>query len=155
MLTGVKRVKNKIKNIFIGNNKTINQNLQNINLNLQKINKNEQILLKNVEILKRELSIQKNQMLNLETMLKDVHYSIIDDKCFCPVCESEIPTFIPGGVNNRENAICPKCGSFERNRAAYLFLKEKTDIFDKNIKMLHFAPERALSEIFGKKENID
>jgi SAM-dependent methyltransferase len=88
-------------------------------------------------------------------MLKNIHFNIIDDRNLCPVCDSELPTFIPGGVNGRENAMCPKCGSLERNRAAYLFLKEETNIFDENIKMLHFAPERVLSEIFRKKENID
>ena len=42
-----------------------------------------------------------------------------------------------------------------KEQGSLSIFKEKTDIFDKNIKMLHFAPERVLSEIFRKKENID
>ena len=162
MLTGLKRLKIKIKNVFIANYKSIIQSLH-------KFNRKEQMLLKkvdnletlvnntskNIEILKKENSIQKQQMRYVESMLKNIHYKIIDDRNFCPVCDIELPTFIPGGVNERENAICPKCGSLERNRAAYLFLKEQTNIFDEKIKMLHFAPERVLTEIFVNHDNID
>jgi len=151
-------------------NKVLEKNFKINNSELQnKLDANEQSLIKRIEFLektvnksfktietlKKENSQQKNQLLNVETMLKDIHYSIVGNKNFCPICNSELPTFIPGGVDQRENAMCPKCGSLERNRAVYLFLKEETNIFDKKIKMLHFAPEIVLAEIFSKMDNIE
>ena len=156
MLTILKKFNIKIRNIFKGNYRPINKNEQSLLKKVEALDKLVNNSSNSIEILKRENSIQKTRLLNIEAMLKNIHFNIIADRSFCPLCDSELPTFIPGGVNNaRENALCPKCGSLERNRAAYLFLKEETNIFSKNIKMLHFAPERLLSEIFRKKENID
>lgn len=53
-----------------------------------------------------------------------------------------------GGL--RTNAICPKCGSFERHRLQYLVLKDKVTIFDRdNLRLLHFAPEPYLRKLFA------
>ena len=110
---------------------------------------------KTIETLKNENYQKEIQLMNVETMLKDVHYNIVGNKNFCPICDSQLPTFLPGGVNLREDAMCPKCKSLERNRAVYLYLKEKTNILDKKIKMLHFAPEVVMVEIFSEMENIE
>src|SRR5690554_1524304 len=62
----------------------------------------------------------------------------------CPICNSTFKKFAPFGVVTRENAKCHVCGSLERHRLLWKYLKEKTDIFTENRKtrLLHFAPER-------------
>lgn len=53
---------------------------------------------------------------------------------------------IPPG---RRKGGCYKCGSIDRERLIYLFLKQKLQIFDgrKNLKILHIAPEKNVAEI--------
>ncbi|MGP8022596.1 MAG: hypothetical protein ACLPHE_00990, partial [Methanobacterium sp.] len=111
---------------------------------------NNQKLLKRIEELEYQ---QKKQTLYFETVLTDIYENTVIPKKFCPICNSEILAFLPFGVNPRvrRNALCPNCGSLERHRASYLFLKENTNIFEENIKMLHFAPEKILFEIFSNK----
>src|SRR5262249_7408651 len=51
--------------------------------------------------------------------------------------------FMPGRDPN--NPICPRCGAQARHRALWLYLDQRTDLFEgKGLKVLHFAPERAL-----------
>jgi len=75
----------------------------------------------------------------------------------CTVCGSEYKKFLPygRGASARENALCPHCQSLERHRLIWLYLKEKTDFFTKENKMLHIAPEQCFIEPFSKMENLD
>jgi SAM-dependent methyltransferase len=79
------------------------------------------------------------------------------DKVFCPICNLKFKKFGPFGVEKRLNARCVNCGSLERHRLIYLYLKNQTNVFDPNvkIKMLHFAPEGCLYDVLSQKENID
>jgi len=77
------------------------------------------------------------------------------DKVHCPICNQKLKKFFPYGRKIRENALCPNCLSLERHRLLYLFLKRKTDIFKKNIKLLHIAPEHCLIKILNNSQNID
>jgi SAM-dependent methyltransferase len=70
---------------------------------------------------------------------------------FCPICEKFSSYFDLAGLKPRQNAICPHCGSRERHRFLYLFLKEKTNFFVENCrKMLHIAPEACFKPLFEK-----
>jgi len=85
---------------------------------------------------------------------------------YCPVCKSRIKLLkllgfdfpvikekqIVGG--GKRNAQCPVCRSSDRVRLLYLFLKNRTEIFTKQTKLLHIAPEKPLERIFRKSENI-
>ena len=51
--------------------------------------------------------------------------------------------------------LCPVCGTVDRGRLLYLFLVNKTDIFEKPKKLLHVAPEVCLQDILRSKANID
>lgn len=53
------------------------------------------------------------------------------------------------------NVMCPVCGSSDRVRLLYLFLKSKTSLFTKPLKLLHLAPEKPLMDILVKQKNID
>lgn len=121
---------------------------------LKKIENNNKNFSRDIESLKKDNIQYKKQILYLETLLEDLHNNLVQDR-FCPICNSQIAAFLPFGEPLRQNAQCPKCGSLERHRLIYLFLKEKTNIFKENIQMLHIAPEKMFAEIFLGQKNID
>ncbi len=70
---------------------------------------------------------------------------------YCPVCNKSSSQFLPTGFIRRENAICPHCNSLERHRLVYLFMKNKTNLFEAKLNcMLHVAPEPCLEPLFRK-----
>jgi SAM-dependent methyltransferase len=83
----------------------------------------------------------------------------------CSICNSNLKEFLPVNFNNpdknspfitRENAKCPVCGSVERYRSIYLYLKNKTNIFEPpRKKVLHTAPELILTEKLATNKYID
>jgi len=60
-----------------------------------------------------------------------------------------------GRRNPRKNALAPDSMSLERHRAFYLYLKEKTDFFSSNLRILHIAPEYCFLKKFKKIDNIE
>jgi SAM-dependent methyltransferase len=65
---------------------------------------------------------------------------------FCPICQSNLRSFLPYGYPRRLDVRCPICDSVERHRLIWLFFQKKTNLFDANKKkMLHIAPERCLA----------
>lgn len=74
----------------------------------------------------------------------------------CTVCEQKFKKFLPyGRLNPRENALCPNCLALERHRLMYLYLKEKTNFFKADLKVLHVAPEYCFIDRFEKLKNLD
>lgn len=74
----------------------------------------------------------------------------------CTVCEQKFKKFLPyGRLNPRENALCPNCLALERHRLMYLYLKEKTNFFKDDLKVLHVAPEYCFIDRFEKLKNLD
>ncbi|MFY0654219.1 MAG: methyltransferase domain-containing protein [Cyclobacteriaceae bacterium] len=82
-------------------------------------------------------------------MIVSIFY--VGNKVQCPVCEKSFRKFLPYGRKARENALCPSCLSLERHRLMWLFLKEKTDFFSAEKKVLHVAPELCFIERFESK----
>jgi len=77
-------------------------------------------------------------------------------KVKCPVCKRTYRKFLPyGRVRSRKNALCPHCLSLERHRLLWLFLKNKTDFFTQNLRVLHIAPELCFITRFEKMDNLD
>lgn len=69
----------------------------------------------------------------------------------CPICDKRYRKFLPyGRIKPRENALCPSCLSLERHRLMWLYLKEKTSFFAKNLDVLHIAPEVCFIKQFEK-----
>lgn len=69
----------------------------------------------------------------------------------CPVCEKSFRKFLPyGRINPRPNALCPNCLSLERHRLIWLYLKDKTNFFETQLKVLHVAPEACFIKRFEK-----
>ncbi len=70
----------------------------------------------------------------------------------CPVCGHSARRFLAYGVVPRDDARCPSCGSLERHRFAWLYLAQRTDLFDARPKrVLHIAPEPCFAGRFAKR----
>lgn len=77
-------------------------------------------------------------------------------KRFCPICKTHSEEFDKFGFIPRKDARCPKCGSLERHRLIWLYIKEKTGFLkDTNKKMLHVAPEAIFQNLFQKQLGED
>ena len=64
--------------------------------------------------------------------------------------------FLPYGYGKqRNNVLAPGTLSLERHRLLWLYLKNETDFFSAQKKVLHFAPEQAFLKRFRKMKNLD
>jgi len=72
----------------------------------------------------------------------------------CPICNSNFSKFFPYGRESRDNALCTNCLSLERHRLLYIYLFEKSGLFEKKINLLHIAPEECFINVFKNHENI-
>lgn len=89
-------------------------------------------------------------------LLKVVSIFMRGNKVTCPVCEISYRKFLPyGRLNPRENALCPDSLSLERHRLMWLYLKDKTDFFTADLKVLHIAPEICFIDKFKAMSNLD
>ena len=71
---------------------------------------------------------------------------------FCPVCEKTSRRFLRAGIVPREDARCVHCGALERHRFLWLYLSQKTNLFDgAPKKTLHFAPEGCFESRFKER----
>ena len=84
------------------------------------------------------------------------------EKRFCPVCDSRIRKFYTYffpphiKIGPRPDAVCPVCGSIERERLLWLYLEEYTNFFKSpRKKILHIAPEVVLCDRIRKNEFIE
>lgn len=67
----------------------------------------------------------------------------------CPIIDKSYRKFLPyGRIHPRENALCPGSLSLERHRLMWLYLKEKTNFFTTQHKVLHIAPEQCFLKPF-------
>jgi SAM-dependent methyltransferase len=61
----------------------------------------------------------------------------------CPVCGGRFRRMRHG--RGRRDVQCPRCGSYERVRALWLFLRDQTDLAHGSHRVLHFAPEPSIA----------
>jgi SAM-dependent methyltransferase len=88
--------------------------------------------------------------------LRIVALAYAGNKVQCPIDGRTYRKFLPyGRLQSRPNALCPSSLSLERHRLMWLFLKEKTNFFTKNIKLLHIAPELCFINIFRRMKNLE
>ena len=60
-----------------------------------------------------------------------------------------------GYETQRDNVLSPSTLSLERHRLLWLYLKNETDFFSAEKKVLHFAPEQCFLKRFKSLKNID
>src|SRR5215831_15480709 len=86
----------------------------------------------------------------------------------CPMCRAHLKAFLSGGECHavltkksivgggwRSNAVCPVCGSWDRDRLAYLYLKNQPHLLSRGTKLLHVAPEYILRSWLCSKVELD
>ncbi len=86
---------------------------------------------------------------------------------YCNMCESHVRKWLPLGYDlpvlkekqiigaGLRDVLCPVCGSSDRIRLLYHFLKTKTSLFRDDLKLLHIAPEPSLEYILKSHPKID
>lgn len=122
-----KRAKERfLKNIFSVKNKDVHKVITVVGLKFKIVN---------IKLLKKELTMLKNET-------------------FCPVCGGQ-NTLISGGTVSRKNAVCSKCGSFERHRFLYFIYNFLFLNTSKKIKLLHIAPEKNLYNLIKRNQLIE
>jgi SAM-dependent methyltransferase len=72
----------------------------------------------------------------------------------CSCCQGRFSRFLDVGSPPRP-AACPGCDSRERQRLLITYLRERTDLFSKQLRVLHFAPEDCLQPLFSRMPNLD
>jgi SAM-dependent methyltransferase len=75
-----------------------------------------------------------------------------------PITGKTYRKFLPygyGGRAKRKNVLSPGSLSLERHRLLWLYLKDKTDFFTKQHKMLHIAPEQCFYKFFKVQSNLN
>ncbi len=90
------------------------------------------------------------------------------DRYECPLCGAHLKTLWPRGLTHpvleqydiigggyREQASCPICGSTERERLVYLFIRHRTDLLQRPASLLHVAPEPQLGRILQASPQLD
>ena len=103
---------------------------------------------------------------NIFLMMRGFYYR--GNRYTCPVCGNSFRKMLPGGFDlpvikekhiigagRRNNDICPRCLSTDRDRLIFSFLKFGTDFFQKPYTVLHIAPEPALYKAFRKAPNLN
>jgi len=78
------------------------------------------------------------------------------DNVKCTVCERSFSKFLSYGYGDahKKNRLCPYCLSLERHRLLWLFLKNKTNIFNDTKKVLHIAPEQPFIKRFKETQKL-
>ncbi|WP_435412391.1 class I SAM-dependent methyltransferase [Psychroserpens mesophilus] len=73
-----------------------------------------------------------------------------------PIDGKSFRNFLPYGYGNqRNNVLSPSTLSLERHRLLWLYLKNETDFFSAEKKVLHFAPEQCFLKRFRNLNNIE
>jgi len=98
--------------------------------------------------------------------LKKVYYS--GSNFICPFCRTTYRKFAKIGYDSfiqrslkvigagRRNALCPVCGSSDRERLLYVYFNQYHNFPETTgYSILHIAPETNLSKIFLEKSNIE
>jgi SAM-dependent methyltransferase len=73
----------------------------------------------------------------------------------CPCCGGRFRRFVPGGTRSRREATCPRCGSLERHRLLWLYLRERTPLFHAPLRVLHVAPEPPIAKALAALPALD
>lgn len=73
-----------------------------------------------------------------------------------PIDGRSFRKFLPYGYGvQRSNALSPSTFSLERHRLLWLYLKNETNFFNKQKKVLHIAPEQCFLKRFREQKNLN
>ena len=101
--------------------------------------------------------LPRPMLINLSIFLRPIIYLFFKGNKFTdPIDGKSYRKFLPYGYGKqRENALSPGTLSLERHRQMWLYLKNETDFFTQNYKVLHIAPEQEFLRKFKKMKNLE
>lgn len=101
--------------------------------------------------------LPRPMLINLSIFLRPLIYLFFKGNKFTdPIDGKSYRKFLPYGYGKqRENALSPGTLSLERHRQMWLYLKNETDFFTQNYKVLHIAPEQEFLRKFKKMKNLE
>ncbi len=101
--------------------------------------------------------IPRPMLINLSIFLRPLIYLFFKGNKFTdPIDGKSYRKFLPYGYGKqRENALSPGTLCLERHRQMWLYLKNETDFFTQNYKVLHIAPEQEFLRKFKKMKNLE
>ena len=73
----------------------------------------------------------------------------------CPICNGWFRHFLPFGLNQRRHARCPGCGSLERHRFLWLYLRNHLHLTRRRASVLHVAPETPIRDNLSQLPNLN
>jgi SAM-dependent methyltransferase len=76
------------------------------------------------------------------------------DQVECACCGRAHSRFLPTG-NPKRPASCPSCDSRERQRLLTLYLRDRTNLYRDQLKILHVAPEDCIAPELSRLRNLD
>jgi len=89
-------------------------------------------------------------------MLRSIAVFYKGNKIEDPISGKKYRKILPyGRLQSRSNALAPHSLSLERHRLIWLYLKEKTDFFTNQKRVLHIAPEYCFIKPFKGLKNLD
>jgi predicted SAM-dependent methyltransferase len=80
----------------------------------------------------------------------------IGNRVHCPCCNRNFGSFIRWDPNDPEDdsSVCPYCALHSRHRLLWHYLREKTGLWNKPLRVLHFAPEYPFWKALRKQNNV-
>ena len=95
-------------------------------------------------------------------------YFILGEQRECPFCRSRFRRFAPGNLDTKtfrrhdvigggfqSESVCLGCGSDERGRHVFLYLRDHTYVFDELRRVLHVGPDVVLSRCLRNCDKVD
>jgi SAM-dependent methyltransferase len=71
----------------------------------------------------------------------------------CPCCGGRFRAFRPR--DDRPDARCPGCNSFERHRVLWMWMRDRGGVFDQRLTVLHIAPEEVFESRMRALPNLE
>lgn len=92
----------------------------------------------------------------IETLLALRALLFIGNKYMCPCCGWRLRAFTHGGASfkTRHRGYCPRCNAKARHRRDWLLLKDKTNLFRDELRLLHVSPKYSLLRRLKRMENL-
>ncbi len=101
--------------------------------------------------------IPRPLLIRLSYIIRPILEFVLKGETFTdPIDSKSFKTFLPYGYGKqRNNVLSPSTLSLERHRLLWLYLKNETDFFSAEKKVLHFAPEQCFLKRFRNLKNLD
>ena len=102
-------------------------------------------------------TIPRPILIRLSYVIRPILALFLKGKTFTdPIDGKNFRNFLPYGYGKqRNNVLSPSTLSLERHRLLWLYLKNETNFFSANLKVLHFAPEQAFYKRFRMLSNLE